>query len=128
MTDERGHTTTYEYDPGCGCSDRVTKVTDPLGHATITGYDANGRRTSVTDANNHTTTFVYDVRGHLRETHFHDGTSTSEDYDARGRRISMTDQTSKTTFYGYDDQGQLTSVDGSARNTSRSTATTSTAT
>ncbi len=23
-TDERGNTTTYAYDPGCGCSDRVT--------------------------------------------------------------------------------------------------------
>ncbi len=52
----------------------MTIVTDPLGHATTTTYDANGRRTSVTDANNHTTTFVYDVRGHLIETHYPDGT------------------------------------------------------
>ena len=64
-TDERDHTTTYEYDAGCGCSDRVTVVTDPLGHATQTAYDANGRRTSVTDANGHATSFVYDVRGHV---------------------------------------------------------------
>ena len=118
VTDERGpgHTTTYDYDPGCGCSDRVTKVTDPLGHTTETIYDANGRRSSVKDANGHPTSFVYDARGHLTDTHFPDGTSTHEEYDARGRRISMTvgiamsDPAGKTTFYGYDDQGQLTSV------------------
>ena len=110
MTDERGNTTTYEYDPGCGCSDRVTSVTDPLGHATVTAYDANGRKSSITDANGHATSFVYDVRGHVIDTDYPDGTSTHEGYDARGRRTSMTDQMGKTTLYGYDDQGQLTSV------------------
>ena len=110
VTDERGHTTTYEYDAGCGCSDRVTRVTDPLGHATVTAYDANGRKSSVTDANGHTTGFVYDVRGHVIETDYPDNTATHEAYDPRGRRISMTDQTGAITLYGYDDQGQLTSV------------------
>ena len=128
VTDERGNTTTYEYDAGCGCSDRVTKVTDPLGHATVTAYDANGRRSSVTDANGHTTSFVYDVRGHVIETDYPDGTSTHEAYDPRGRRISMTDQMGETTLYGYDDQGQLTSVTDPLDERHRTTRTTSTAT
>jgi RHS repeat-associated protein len=108
--DERGNVTTYAYQAGCGCSDRVTSVTDPLGHTTTTTYDANGRRSSVKDASNRTTSFVYDVRGRLIETHYADGTVTSEGYDARGRRTSITDQMGKTMLYGYDDQGQLTSV------------------
>jgi RHS repeat-associated protein len=108
--DERGHITTYQYQAGCGCSDRVTVVTDPLGHATTTTYDANGRRSSVTDANNHTTSYVYDVRGHLRETHYHDGTVVVDTYDPRGRRVMTEDQTHEITTFGYDDQGQLTSV------------------
>jgi len=110
LTDERNNTTSYEYQSGCGCSDRVTKVTDPLGHARTTIYDANGRKSSETDANGHTTSFAYDVRGHVIQTTYPDGTSTQDAYDARGRRISTTDQTGATTLFGYDDQGQLTSV------------------
>ena len=110
MTDERGNTTTYEYDSGCGCSDRVTKVTDPLGRATITTFDAVGRRTSATDAAGHRTDFTYDVRGHLTDTSYPDGTSQHDTYDSRGRLVASTDQMGAITAYGYDNQGQLTSV------------------
>ncbi len=62
-------------------------MSDPLGNATTTTYDAEGRRTSVKDANNHTTTFVYDERGQLRQTHYHDGTVVVDTYDcARATR------------------------------------------
>ena len=109
VKDERDKTTTYAYDPGCGCSNRIAKVTDARG-TTETTYDGVGRKTLVKDANLHTTRFTYDPRGHLKETTFHDLTFTHEEYDSRGRRISMKDQTGATTFYGHDDEGQLTSV------------------
>ena len=109
-TDERGHTTSYEYDAGCGCSDRTTQVTDALGRATVTVYDAAGRRTSVTDAAGHTTSFAYDVRGHVTDTNYADGTTVHDTFDTRGRRTASTDQTGAVTTYGYDAEGQLTSV------------------
>jgi YD repeat-containing protein len=49
-TDERGGTTTYAYEPGCDCTDRMTSVTDPLGRTTSMTYDGMGRKTSTTDA------------------------------------------------------------------------------
>jgi RHS repeat-associated protein len=120
VTDERGNRTTYEY-ANCGCSDRVTKVTDPLGRSTVTTYDANGRKSSVTDANGKTTNFTYNVRGQLVQTDYPDGTSTTASYDSRGRRASTTDQTGATTLYGYDDQAQLTSITDPAGNVTRLT-------
>jgi RHS repeat-associated protein len=110
LTDERLGTTTYEYDPGCGCADRVTKVTDPLGRTRRAIYDATGRRVSVTDAAAHETDFVYDNRNNLIETDYPDGTAVHDGYDSLGRRLTTTDQTGATTTFGYDDAGQLTSV------------------
>jgi RHS repeat-associated protein len=109
-TDERNNTTTYEYQTGCSCTERLTKVTDPLGHATMAAYDAAGRRISTTNAAGHTTSYRYDSRGHLVETDYPDGTSTQSTYDLLGRRVSMTDQTGAVTHYGYDAEGQLTSL------------------
>jgi RHS repeat-associated protein len=109
-TDERAHPTTYEYEPGCGCADRVTKVTDPLGRSTVTTYDPVGRRASVTDAAGHKTSYAYDVRGHLTTTTYVDNTAEVDAYDSLGRRTSHTDQMSTATQYGYDAEGQLTSV------------------
>jgi RHS repeat-associated protein len=108
LTDERGNTTSYEYQPGG--SNRVTRVTDPLGHATVTAFDGDGRQVSVTDANGKTTSFVYDDGGQLIETHYPDGTVTYQTYNARGLRASITHQTGATIRYGYDAQGQVTSV------------------
>jgi RHS repeat-associated protein len=119
LTDERNNTTAYEYQAGCGCSDRVTKVTDPLGRATVTTYDANGRKSSVTDANGKTTSYAYDIRGQLIETSFPDGKSTHDGYDARGGRTSTTDQTGAATLYGYDSQGQITSITDPLGNVTR---------
>jgi RHS repeat-associated protein len=109
-TDERNHPTTYEYEMGCSCAERVTKVTDPLGHSTTTEYDFVGRRSSVTDASGHTTSYEYDVRGHMTKTTYADTTFELDAYDTRGRHTSHTDQMSSVTGYGYDDEGQLTSV------------------
>jgi RHS repeat-associated protein len=109
-TDERGNTSTYGYQPGCGCSERLTSVTDPLNRTTSFSYDGMGRKTSMTDANGRQTTYHYDLRGHLTETDYPDGTSTVDTYDGVGRRIASRDQMHDTTQYGYDAEGQLTSV------------------
>ena len=50
------YTTTYTYDD----ADRLTEVTDALGHATTTPTMPVGNRTSVTDANGHATAYSYD--------------------------------------------------------------------
>jgi RHS repeat-associated protein len=109
-TDERNNSVTYGYEPGCDCSDRVTRITDALGRTTSFGYDGMSRKTSMTDANNHQTTYQYDLRGRLTETDYPDGTSTIDTYDALGRKIASKDQTGVTTQYGYDAEGQITSV------------------
>jgi RHS repeat-associated protein len=110
------HPTTYEYETGCGCAERITKVTDALGHSTTTEYDLVGRRSSVTDASGHTTAYEYDVRGHLTKTTYADTTFELDGYDARGRHTSHTDQMSSVTGYSYDDEGQLTSVTDASSN------------
>ena len=109
-TDERSNTTTYGYEPGCDCADRMTSVTDPLERTTLMTYDGMSRKTSMKDANGHTTSYVYDLRGHLIETDYPDTTAKHDTFDARGRRTASKDQMSKTTLYGYDDEGELTSV------------------
>ena len=73
-TDERGGITTYTYEAGCGCSDRVISVSDPLGRVTHTAYDPVGRPLSKTDAQGRQTSYTYDLRGHLLETTYADGT------------------------------------------------------
>ncbi len=68
-TDERGKTYTYEYDPACGCADRLTKITDPTGKSYPYAYDDTGRRISFTDADNRETRYKYDVRDQPDEGH-----------------------------------------------------------
>jgi RHS repeat-associated protein len=118
-TDERGNTTAYEYEAGCGCAERLTKITDPLNRITTMTYDASGRKTSVTDAGGHTTSYAYDLRGHLIETDFADGTANHDTYDDVGRKIASTDQNGAVTHYGYDAEGQLTSVTDALGNVTR---------
>ncbi len=115
-TDERGGITAYEYEAGCGCAERITKVTDSLARATVTGYDALGRRTSVTDPAGRRTEYSYDARSRLIETRHPDGTSEQDGYDALGRRTTHTDQMAAVTTYGYDAEGQLTSLTDALEN------------
>ena len=86
VTDPLGHTTIYGYDT----VDNQTSVTDPLGHATTYTYDALNRRTSVKDALNHTTSYVY---------------------DANGNRTKVTDANNKVTQYTYDEFNRSDSGD-----------------
>ena len=96
MTDERGNVTTYEYDPACGCSDRVTKITDALSRVTQHQFDAAGRATSFIDANNRQTTFTYEARHRMTKISYPDGTTITQTYDGAGRLLTRTDQAGKT--------------------------------
>jgi RHS repeat-associated protein len=114
-TDENGHETKYEYQVGCDCSERLTKITDPLKRVTLMDYDGAGHKISATDPAGHTTTYLYnDIRGRFTDTVYADQSVQHYEYDSRNRRLSVRDQISTThtatTQYGYDDEGQLTSV------------------
>jgi len=129
VTDARNNTTAYEY----GLSDRptyLTKITDPLEHATSFEYDEVGNRTSVTDARNDTTYYTYDNNGrvtqitnpdnttrtfsynccNLTSTTDEDGKTTAYHYDNAERLSYVTDAENHETHYAYDDAGNLTSV------------------
>ncbi|HEY2961613.1 MAG TPA: RHS repeat-associated core domain-containing protein [Pyrinomonadaceae bacterium] len=109
-TDERGKTYTYEYDPNCGCTDRLTKNIDPSGNESTFAYDASGRMLSFIDANNRETKYEYDVRDLLVKTIHPDNTTETNVYDGMGRGISSTDQEGRITKFTYDEKGNMTSV------------------
>ncbi len=108
--DERNKTYTYEYDPNCGCQDRLTRNIDPAGRETTYTYDAAGRRITFKDANNRETRYDYDARDQLIRTTFPDNTTVTNVYDGMGRGISSTDQEGKLTRFSYDEIGNMLSV------------------
>jgi RHS repeat-associated protein len=108
--DERGKVYTYEYDPNCGCTDRLTKNIDPSGKITTYNYDAAGRMISFIDANNRETKYEYDVRDQLTKTTYSDNTTVTTTYDSMGRGISSTDQEGRVTRFTYDERGNMQSV------------------
>jgi RHS repeat-associated protein len=109
-TDENNRTTSYEYDSSCGCSDRLTKVTNAAGGVTTYGYDDAGRRISFTDANNRTTRYDYDVRDYLIKITFADNSTITNTVDGMGRTVTSTDQENRTTRYSYDAMGNMLSI------------------
>ncbi len=109
-TDERNKTYTYEYDPACGCTDRLTKTVNPVGQTSVFTYDANGRRTSFVDGNDRETRYEYDARDNLIKTVYADATSVSRTYDGNGHTLSVTDQEGRSTRYTYDEMGNVTAV------------------
>jgi RHS repeat-associated protein len=110
VTDELNKTVTYEYDPACGCRDRLAKIIDADGKTITYTYDAAGRRISFTDAANRETRYTYDARGRLTKTTFADSTFAETTYDSTGRPLTSTDQEGRVTRFAYDDLGNLLSV------------------
>lgn len=110
VTDELNKTSTYEYDPNCGCRDRLAKITDQNGNSTTYTYDAAGRRISFIDAANRETRYTYDVRNRLTKTTFADNTFVETTFDGMGRPLTSKDQEGRVTRFAYDEVGNLLSV------------------
>lgn len=109
-TDERGKTLTYEYDPLCGCDDRLTKIVDANGKATTYTYDDAGRRTSFIDANNRETRYEYDSRDNVLKLIYPDNTTVTNTFDGMGRVLTTTDQEGRVARFTYDGVGNILSV------------------
>ena len=101
--------TSYEYD----LLDRLTRVVDRNGYATVYEYDANGNRTAVHYANGFTTTYDYDLLNRLicEKTIDIDGDIVVQyvyTLGAAGERKSVT-ELDRTVEYSYDSLYRLTS-------------------
>ena len=110
MRDERGKTTTFEYDD----VGRRTRVTDPLGEHISFTYGSGPAPTASTDPLGHVTQFEYDLRNfgapRLSRTIFPDATTTHRTYAASGRVASETDEAGNITLFEYDALGHLVEV------------------
>ena len=101
--------TSYEYD----LLDRMTRVVDRNGYATVYEYDANGNRTAVHYANGFTTTYEYDLLNRLiceKAVDSEDNIVVQYTYTlgAAGERKSVT-ELDRTVEYTYDSLYRLTS-------------------
>jgi RHS repeat-associated protein len=111
------YTTVYSYTvPGSGVVDEfgdVQTVTDPLGHVTTVGYDADRNRTSAKDADGHLTTYVFDLANELIQTKRADTpqTTVTTDYNPDGTASDQKDgKGNALQTYGYDALGRVTTV------------------
>jgi len=101
-------TTSFTYQQAFmpGLFSQLTKITDPLSHATLFGYDSSGDLTSLTDPLNDQWTFTYNSQGQpvsATDPLLH---PTSFAYNT-GDLISVTDPLLRTTYLGRDGAGRL---------------------
>ena len=99
-----------EYDP----AGNLTKTIDPLGHATMFGYDNRNRQTTITDALGHVTTTNYDAVGNKKWVKHATGTAAETlvqftNYDAMNRLTRQVDERGVATTMSYDLAGNLAS-------------------
>lgn len=108
IVDERGYTTTIEYD----ASTNPLTITNALGDAKRYTYGQHGELLSETDENGNTTHYAYD--DYSNTVIITDALSnvTYLTYDLAGRLLSTTDALSRTTTYTYDDGDNLLAVVG----------------
>ena len=101
--------TAYQYD----ALDRITRVVDRNGYATVYEYDANGNRTAVKYANGLTVSYEYDKLNRLicEETIDSDSNVVVKyvyTLGASGERVKV-EEIDRTVEYGYDELYRLTS-------------------
>ncbi|MBQ6888040.1 MAG: fibronectin type III domain-containing protein [Lachnospiraceae bacterium] len=84
---------------------RVTKVTDPDGHATGYAYDGAGNRTGIRYPDGSMVSYAYDKNNRLAAVTDGDGQSTKYAYDASGRILSVS-QPGSTAAYTYNGRRQ----------------------
>ncbi|MEU2513554.1 DUF6531 domain-containing protein [Streptomyces syringium] len=139
VTDSLGRQRTYRHNADC----QVVEETDPLGHTTLTEWDARGdQRLSVTDPLGRTTRYDYDEAGNLHRATLPDGTTGQatynplcqpteviepggatwrHTYDEQGNRLTTIDPAGVESRYDYDDSGRLTAVTDALGHTHRIT-------
>ncbi|MEV0262608.1 DUF6531 domain-containing protein [Streptomyces sp. NPDC050617] len=127
-TDSLGRRTICRYN----ADGQVIAETDPLGHVTLTKWDAWGENPlSATDPLGRTTRYAYDAAGNLTELVLPDGATARaayndlcrplevrepggatwrHTYDERGNVLTTTDPAGAETRYAYDPAGHLASV------------------
>jgi len=124
-------TTTYVYDsnnnlartehpyPGGGFTDtdtrydelgRATQAIDPLGKATITGYNNDNQVVSTVDPTGNTTTLTYDVDGRPATLTSPAGGKHTTEFDLAGHPIKRTSATGGVTTLTYNHDGRLATV------------------
>ncbi|HEX6701714.1 MAG TPA: DUF6531 domain-containing protein [Gaiellaceae bacterium] len=136
VTDLRGKVWTYGYDAG----NRLTTITDPLGHALVQNtYGSDGRVTQQKDALNNTTTFAWDsatqtttvtdARGNVWKDVYQNGvlfqridaqTNTTQfGFDSGLNETGVTAPNGNQVSLGYDAKGNLTSATSTALNATK---------
>jgi len=108
------YTTSYSYtDPQTGALDGfgdVRVTTDPLGHQSVTVYDADRNLVSTTDSNGNVTQYTYDLANEPTAVLRADGTSLRTDYNPDGTMADQIDGAGNKTSYAYDPLRRVTSV------------------
>jgi RHS repeat-associated protein len=106
MTDNKGHTTEYLYDP----LNRLIEVTQPGNVVTSYFYDTHGNLISVTDGEGHDTEYHYDDMGRVISTISPDTGTVTHVYDEVGNLIEKTDEKGIIVEYTYDILNRLIAV------------------
>jgi RHS repeat-associated protein len=116
------YTTKYSYViPGTTSTDQfgdVQTITDPLGHVTTSGYDADRNMTSVKDANGNLTNYVFDAANELTQVKRADGTTATTEYNPDGSILDQKDgKGNAIQTYGYDSLARVITARDALGNT-----------
>jgi RHS repeat-associated protein len=107
VTNRAGQTTRFDYEPDFN---RVTKVTDKLGHVTTLAYDGRGNLTSITNALGRTANYTYDGFGQLTAITDPTGHTARVEYDASGNITAVVDALGDRTTFESDAVGRVTAA------------------
>jgi RHS repeat-associated protein len=106
-TDRLGGIKRMEYEP---VFNRLTRMTDELGHITSYAYDSHGNMISMTDALGRISSYAYDGFGELTTITDPLGHIKQLAFDAQGNITSVKDALNDTTAFEYDTVGRLQAV------------------
>lgn len=106
VTDGLGHATVSSYD----ALNRLVKVTDPASGQTQYGYDALDHLIQVTDPRSLVTSYAYDGLNNLNQQVSPDTGTTNNTFDAAGNLLTKIDAKGQTATYTYDALNRVTSI------------------